>query len=133
MNTPINEDFDKYKDDFWKGLTLRETLWGGIALVVGASLMLFFTFYLKWDAFISTIIMMPFVTLIGFNGFYNKNGMTLREYLKRKKKLIFGKTLVIKGEDIRKHKIKEIEREILLQKQQKKRGEKNGTEKIQAI
>ena len=39
MNKPINEDFDKYKEDFWKGLSMRETLWGGVALIVGASLM----------------------------------------------------------------------------------------------
>ena len=132
MNKPINEDFDKYKDDFWKGLSMRETFWGIAALIVGASLMLFFILYLKWNTFIATGIMIPFVILIGLNGFFNKNGMTLRVYLKRKSKIIFGKPLVLKSEDVRVYKIKAMEQEILLEKQQKKQGGKNGTE-IQAI
>ncbi len=133
MNKPINEDFDKYKEDFWKGLSMRETLWGGVALIVGASLMLFFILYLKWNTYVATGIMMPFVILIGLNGFFNKNGMTLLVYLKRKIKIIFGKPLVLKGEDVRKYKIKELEQKILSEKQQKKQGGKNGTNKIQAI
>lgn len=133
MNKPINEDFDKYKDDFWKGLSMRETFWGLAALIVGAFLMLFFILYLKWNTYIATGIMMPFVILIGLNGFFNKNGMTLRVYFKRKIKIIFGKPLVLKGEDIRKYNIKEMEKKILLEKQQKKQGGKNGTNKIQAI
>ena len=127
MNKPINEDFDKYKDDFWKGLSMRETFWGLAALIVGAFLMLFFILYLKWNTYIATGIMMPFVILIGLNGFFNKNGMTLRVYFKRKIKIIFGKPLVLKGEDIRKYNIKDMEQKILLEKQQKKQGEKNGT------
>ena len=75
---------------------------------------------------------MPFVILIGLNGFFNKNGMTLRVYLKRKIKIIFGKPLVLKSEDVRAYKIKDMEQKILLEKQQKKQGGKNGT-KIQAI
>lgn len=133
MNKPINEDFDKYKDDFWKGLSMRETCWGVAALIVGTSLMLFFILYLKWNTYVATGIMMPFVILIGFNGFYNKNGMILRVYLKRKIKIVFGKPLVLKGENIRKYKIKEMEKKILSEKQQKKQGGKNGTNKIQAI
>ncbi len=133
MNKPINEDFDKYKDDFWKGLSIRETFWGGAAVAVGASLMLFFILYLKWNTYVSTGVMMPLVIIIGFNGFFNKNGMTLRVYLNRKIKIIFGKALVIRGEDIRKYKVKELERKILSERQQKKQGGKNGTDKIQAI
>lgn len=126
MNTPINEDFDKYKDDFFKGLTLRETLWGGAAALVGIFLMLFLILYLKWNSFVATGIMMPFVIVIGLNGFYNKNGMTLHTYIKRKTKILFGKALTIREPDIRNYKIKQLEQEILAEKQTKKRGSKNG-------
>ena len=130
MNTPINEDFDKYKDDFWKGLSMRETLWGAAAITVGFSLMLFFLLYLKWNTYISVLLIMPFVAFIGFNGFFTKNGMTLGTYVKRKIHILFGKPLVIKGQDVRKYKVKEIELFLLSEKQQKKRGDKNGTHKI---
>ena len=128
MNTPINEDFDKYKDDFWKGLTFRETKWGAAAAGVGFSMMLFFILYLKWNAMLSTFLMMPFVALIGFNGFFNKNGMSLRTYFRRKRLILFGKPLVLKDESIRTYKVKEIEQSILSEKQQKqkKKGRKHG-------
>lgn len=121
MNTPINEDFDKYKNDFWKGLTFRETMWGAAAVAVGFATMLFFVLYLQWDAMISTFLMMPVVSLIGFNGFYNKNGMMLAQYIRRKWNILFGRPLTIRDEDIRIYKIKSAE-QTLLPKKKKESG-----------
>ncbi len=130
MNTPINKDFDKYKDDFFKGLTLRETLWAAGALAVGFVCMLLFIYYLKWNTYIATLATMPFVMLIGFNGFFNKNGMTLYQYAGKKIKIIFGQTLVLRGENIRLHKIREAE-ELMKTVKEKNKEKKNG--KIQRV
>ena len=98
MNTPINENYEEYKDDVWKGLSGRELKWGGIAVASGIAVMLFLLLYLKWNATLSTFVMMPFTCLIGVNGFYNKNGMSFMEYLKRKKKSYLEKRwLSVKG------------------------------------
>ena len=35
MNKPINQDIENYKDDFWKGLSLRECMYGAYALIAG--------------------------------------------------------------------------------------------------
>lgn len=130
MNTPINEDFDKYRDDFWKGLTLRETKWGAGAVAAGIAGMLFFVFYLKWNTFVSTLLVMPFVVLIGFNGFFSKNGMTIYPYAAKKIKIIFGKELVLKGDDVRAYKVKQKEKAIL---EERSREKKRGKNKIQRI
>ena len=127
MNTPINENYEEYKDDVWKGLSGRELKWGGIAVASGIAAMLFLLLYLKWNATLSTFVMMPFTCLIGVNGFYNKNGMSFMEYLKRKKTVIFGKTLVIRERDIREYRIKKLEQEIQENRVDKsKKGKRNG-------
>ncbi len=45
MTKTINADVSAFKDDFFKGLSLRECLYGGGVLAVGAGGILFLHFY----------------------------------------------------------------------------------------
>ena len=46
MTKTINPDVAAFKDDFFKGLSLRECVFGGIALLAGAGGILLLHFYL---------------------------------------------------------------------------------------
>ena len=47
MMIPVNQDIDSYKDDFFKGLTMRQTLFAVAAVIVSGGLLAFFLLYLK--------------------------------------------------------------------------------------
>ena len=87
MNTPINQDFDKYKEDFYKGLSKRETKYGAMALFSGILIMFLMMFVLHANSLLATFVSMPIITLLGMNGFYTKNGMSFTELVKRKMEL----------------------------------------------
>ena len=88
MTKSINPDVAAFKDDFFKGLSIRECLFGGAALVVGVGgiLLLHFNFGMNINGAIT--ICMPLIGIIGLCGFYHKNSMTLMEIIKSVIRLI---------------------------------------------
>ena len=81
MTKTINPDVAAFKDDFFKGLSLRECVFGGIALLAGAGGILLLHFYFG----------------VGINslcGFYQKNGMTLVQLVRSSIRLILQKPYV---------------------------------------
>ncbi len=82
MTKPINNDVVGYKDDFFKGLSLRETIFGFIALVTGGAGMLTLYFYAHLPLNLAVTLCIPFIAIIGLAGFYHKNGMTLLQIVK---------------------------------------------------
>lgn len=73
MQTQFNKEIYDFKENFWKGLTRRQAVWGGIALVGGVLIMVYVGFYLKqdWGQIVGAI-----VTLVcGFIGFFTMDGM----------------------------------------------------------
>ena len=73
----INQDVAGFKDDFFKGLSLRECIYGGTALGLGVGSMLALIFIYKVNINVAITICMPIIAVIGLCGFYEKNGMTL--------------------------------------------------------
>lgn len=130
MQTPINKDIDLYKNDFFKGLSMRETIWGGTALLTGMGIMFFLTLNFKIPAQISSLIGMPVILIIGINGFYKKNNMTFYEMLKKKIQIAKQKPLVLKDNDIRAYKISLLEKELT--NRTKKKRKRDGT-KIKTV
>ena len=45
MKVQVNQDIDSYKDDFFKGLTFRQTAVSVIGVAVGAGIFLILTFF----------------------------------------------------------------------------------------
>ena len=84
---PVNQDIDSYKDDFFKGLTMRQTLFAVAAVVVSGGLLAFFLLYLKLNASVAMYLTLPVAFPIIAIGFIKVHGIPLGEYLKRKKKV----------------------------------------------
>lgn len=82
MTKTINQDVSAFKDDFFKGLSLRECLYGGGALAVGAGGILLLHFYFGININVAVTLCMPVIGIIGLCGFYQKNGMTLIEIIR---------------------------------------------------
>ena len=93
MVKQINQDIDAIKDDFFKGLTLRECIYGGIAFVFGVGLIIGLIYGAGVDSSIAIFFGIPIIAVIGLCGFYTLNGMTLVEMIKKKLHIIFSKPL----------------------------------------
>lgn len=87
MMIPVNQDIDSYKDDFFKGLTMRQTLFAVAAVAVSGGLLAFFLLYLKLNASVAMYLTLPVAFPIIAVGFIKVHGIPLGDYLKRKKKV----------------------------------------------
>lgn len=99
MNKPINQDIENYKDDFWKGLSLRECMYGAYALIAG-TVVIGGAYYLLGIPLIAAIYLaIPVVFPLGLTGFWkSKNGMTLPNYIKRLIEIRFAQPYVYKSQ-----------------------------------
>ncbi len=86
MQIPVNKNIDEYKDDFWKGLTLKQTAFSVMTVVVGAASFLFFYGILELPQSASLYLALPFAFPFAAAGFLRVNGMSPAEYLRKKKR-----------------------------------------------
>ena len=94
MTKTINPDVAAFKDDFFKGLSLRECVFGCIALLVGVGGILLLHFYFGVGINTAITLCMPVIGIIGLCGFYQKNGMTLVQLVRSSIRLILQKPYV---------------------------------------
>ena len=87
MMVPVNQNIDEYKDDCFKGLTMRQTMYAIAAVAVSGGLMMFFLLYLKMNASVAMYITLPIVFPIIAVGFIRIHGMNFRDYMKEKRKV----------------------------------------------
>ena len=127
MNTPINQDFDKYKEDFYKGLSKRETKYGAMALFSGILIMFLMMFVLHVNSLLATFVSMPIITLLGMNGFYTKNGMSFTELVKRKMELRKG--IDYTEVSVRDYRIRQMEEELRKQRAEEKKDKEKDKKK----
>ena len=73
MQTQFNKEIYDFKENFWKGLTKRQAVWGGIALGAGLLIMIYVGFYLKQDW--GQIVGAAVALICGFIGFFTMDGM----------------------------------------------------------
>ncbi len=93
MTKQINQDVAGFKDDFFKGLSIRECLYGGTALGLGVGAMLTLIFYYKININVAVMTCMPIIAGLGLCGFYEKNGMTLPMIIKARIRILRQKPL----------------------------------------
>lgn len=129
MNTPINQDFDKYKEDFYKGLSKRETKYGAMALFSGILIMFLMMFVLHVNSLLATFVSMPIITLLGMNGFYTKNGMSFTELVKRKMELRKGIDYTLSEVSVRDYRIRQMEEELRTQRAEEKKDKEKDKKK----
>lgn len=129
MNTPINQDFDAYKEDFYKGLSKRETKYGVMAFFSGIVIMFLMMFVLHVNSLLATFVSMPIITLLGMNGFYTKNGMSFTELVKRKMELRKGIDYTISEVSVRDYRIRQMEEELRKQRAEEKKDKEKDKKK----
>ena len=95
MTKTINPDVAAFKDDFFKGLSFRECVFGASALLTGSGRNPASAFLLWCRNQYSHTLCMPAIGIIGLCGFYHKNGMTLVQFVRGSIKLIFHKHWIL--------------------------------------
>ena len=85
MQIPVNRDLDSFKDDFFKGLTLKHTAVSILSVGAGTGLFLFARYVLKMDQAASFYLSLPVILPIAASGFLRIHGMTPFEYLKKRR------------------------------------------------
>ncbi|MCM1244707.1 MAG: PrgI family protein [Roseburia sp.] len=93
MTKQINQDVAAFKDDFFKGLSIRECIYGGAALIAGTTVILSLIFLFDKNINFAITVGIPFIGIIGLCGFYQKNGMTLPMIVKRQISIMRQKPL----------------------------------------
>ena len=131
MTKQINQDVAGFKDDFFKGLSARECVYGAAALIVGVGGIVTMVFYYGVQMNIAITICMPFIVSIGLCGFYEKNGMTLPQIIKSIVRLIKQKPLTYKTCHTEERQSKylierEMERELVDHRSTDRKGRKHG-------
>ena len=84
MQIPVNKDLDSYRDDFFKGLTLKQTALSVVSIAAGTGAFLFGFYILKLAQSVSFYLALPVVLPIAATGFLRIYGMTPFEYLKKR-------------------------------------------------
>ena len=84
MLIPVNQNIDDYKDDFYKGLTLRQSVISLITVAVGALVYLALTGLLHLPQSLSLYMTLPVVFPIAAYGFLKIHGMNIAEYVRKR-------------------------------------------------
>ena len=84
MLIPVNQNIDEYKDDFYKGLTLRQSVISLITVGVGALVYMTLTMVLGLPQSLSLYMTLPVVFPIAAYGFLKIHGMNIAEYMRKR-------------------------------------------------
>ncbi|MCD7957413.1 MAG: PrgI family protein [Lachnospiraceae bacterium] len=87
MQIPVNKDIDDYKDDFFKGMTLRQTTMCVLTLAVGIGCYFLCNSVLGLPQTISLYLVFPVALPFAAAGFLKIDGMPPLEYLKRRREV----------------------------------------------
>ncbi|MCD8154396.1 MAG: PrgI family protein [Clostridiales bacterium] len=87
MQIPVNKDIDDYKDDFFKGMTLRQTTMCVLTLAVGIGCYFLCNSVLGLPQTVSLYLVFPVALPFAAAGFLKIDGMPPLEYLKRRREV----------------------------------------------
>ncbi|MCD7956775.1 MAG: PrgI family protein [Lachnospiraceae bacterium] len=85
MQIPVNKDINEYKDDFFKGMTLKQTVMCALTLGVGAGCYFLCNGMLGLPQTISLYLVFPAALPFAAAGFLKIDGLPPLEYLKRRR------------------------------------------------
>ena len=84
MLIPVNQNIDDYKDDFYKGLTLRQSVICLATVIVGAAVYLGLTGIFRLSQTAALYMTLPVIFPIAAYGFLKIHGMNIAEYLRKR-------------------------------------------------
>jgi hypothetical protein len=87
MQIQVNKNIDDYKDDFFKGLTLQQTVSAAATLAAGGGTFALLTYSLKLPATLALYGAFPVAFPIAASGFLKIHGMGIAEWFKGKKRV----------------------------------------------
>ena len=82
MIIEINKDIDRYQESVVMGLTLKQLLYAALSLIAGAGIVLLLQKQIGLT--LAAYVAVPVVAPLALQGFYQYNGMSFMEVMKRK-------------------------------------------------
>ena len=79
----IDENYDEMKEEFFKGLTFRQTVYAGVTICFGAAVYALFTLFFHLPSMVTLYLTIFLALPVGANGFVTIHGMTILEICKR--------------------------------------------------
>ncbi len=127
MIIEINKDIDRYQESVVMGLTLKQLIYAALSLIAGAGIVLLLQKQIGLT--LAAYVAVPVVAPLALQGFYQYNGMSFMEVMKRKLYFAFlNRPLVYVSEEgeaaMRAYRAEGVAQEMR-QKQAKKRKKKN--------
>ncbi len=127
MIIEINKDIDRYQESVALGLTVKQLLYAALSLIAGAGIVLLLQKQIGLT--LAAYVAVPVVAPLALQGFYQYNGMSFMEVMKRKLFFAFlNRPLVYVSEEgeaaMRAYQAERVAQEMR-QKQAKKRQKTN--------
>lgn len=111
LTIEINKDIEEFKDDFAKGLSLRECVYVVATVIAGAGTYLLSNKGAGIPSNISVYMTLAACAPVALCGFYKKNGMYFAEIIKRYIKVAFARPSVYQTDYLEKAKeLKQLEK-----------------------
>ena len=85
MQIPVNKDLDSYRDDFFKGLTLKQTVLSITAVAAGTAAFLLGRYAFGLSESVCFYLALPVVFPVAASGFLKIHGMAPAEYIRRRR------------------------------------------------
>ena len=82
MIIEINKDIDRYQESVAMGLTVKQLIYAALSLIAGAGIVLLLQKQIGLT--LSAYVAVPVVAPVALQGFYQYNGMSFMEVMKRK-------------------------------------------------
>ena len=127
MIIEINKDIDRYQESVALGLTVKQLIYAALSLIAGAGIVLLLQKQIGLT--LAAYVAVPVVAPLALQGFYQYNGMSFMEVMKRKLYFAFlNRPLVYVSEEgeaaVRAYRAEGITKEMQ-QKQAMKRKKTN--------
>ena len=82
MIIEINKDIDRYQESVAMGLTVKQLIYAALSLIAGAGIVLLMQKQIGLT--LSAYVAVPVVAPVALQGFYQYNGMSFMEVMKKK-------------------------------------------------
>lgn len=94
MEFEISKNLEDYRSNFFWGMTVKETMYGGLSLLLGGATVYIFHSLVTKNMFLCAITVFPLAMPIAFQGFWtSSNGLSFFKYIRTLIKVKFSKTL----------------------------------------
>lgn len=129
MVIEINKDIDRYQESVAMGLTVKQLIYAALSLIAGAGIVLLLQGQIGLT--LSAYVAVPVVAPLALQGFYQYNGMSFIEVMKRKLYFAFQNRPLIYVSEEGETRVRAYQAEVAARdKQIKKKGRRGYDETV---